>query len=77
MKLHKTQEVAQDILKIFDKQKLQPEAAFMVIALVLQSVGQTVKADPIQTMKVLHAALIRLAETTKDQKIQDVLNIVH
>jgi len=75
---HKTQEVAMDILKMFDKQNLKGEEAVMVVALIFRQVGATLNVkDPKHLMKMLHAALLRLTEAAKDPKVQDVIYKLH
>jgi len=70
---HKTQVVAEDILRIFQKQDLKPEEALTVIALVFRQVGITLNAKPVPLMKMLHAALTRLTDKSKDAEIQDLI----
>lgn len=71
--LHRTQEMAKDILIRFERDNYGMDEGLMVLALVLRGVGMAIGASPKIMMNSLNRVLIRLAEVSKSRESVDRL----
>lgn len=71
--LHRTSIIAEHILKIFEKEKLDMAEGYMVIAMLLRSIGLIMNFGPKRTLSILQRVLIRLSQLSKTREKNDRL----
>jgi len=65
---HKTQDIAREILIMFEKHQLSPEEAMTTMAMVLRQLGEIFKIGPEETMAAMHEALVMLIKQSEGNR---------
>ena len=70
---HRTQLIAEEVLIIFEKNRLDLAEGYMVIAMILKCLGLSMNFGPKKTMSMLQRVMIRLAQMSKSREKVDKL----
>lgn len=68
---HRTQTIAEEVLIIFEKNRLDLAEGYMVIAIILKCLGLAMNFGPKKTLSMLQRVMIRLAQLSKSRDVQD------